>query len=333
MENDGKASARLHETTSATGVMERAPKTSHEFFELIPPETRIDFVRLAPVMIAVSIVAILIGFASIWLRGGLNYGIDFSGGTMVEVRFPKATSIDDVRAALARDDLHEVVAQEVGREGKEFQVRVRGGDGDVTPSTGDAVRIGLKEKFGEGSYDIRRMESVGPKVGKALWRDAALAVLTATLLMGAYIWFAFDLRFGLCAAVALVHDVAIAIGALSLANMEFDLSTVAALLTVVGFSVNDTVIISDRIRENLKKMRRERLATIINLSINETLSRTIITNGTAILVTALLFVLGGSAIQSFAFALLVGFIAGTYSSIYIACPLVLAMAGRGRTAH
>jgi preprotein translocase subunit SecF len=327
MENEGRASAGL------TVAAKRAPKTPHKFFELIPPDTRIDFVRLAPIMIGVSIVAILIGLASIWFRGGLNYGIDFSGGTMVEVRFPNATSIGDVRAALARDDLHEVVVQEVGRDGTEFQVRVRGIDEGRKLSTGDAVRVALNEKFGESSYDIRRMESVGPKVGKALWRDAALAVFTATLLMEAYIWFAFDLRFGLCAAVALVHDVAIAIGALSLADMEFDLTTVAALLTVVGFSVNDTVIISDRIRENLKKMRGERLARIINLSINETLSRMIITNGTAILVTAVLFVLGGSVIHSFAFALLVGFIAGTYASIYIACPLVLVMEGWGRSGH
>jgi preprotein translocase subunit SecF len=282
-------------------------------------------------MIGVSVMAILIGLASIGFRGGLNYGIDFIGGTMVEVRFPEVTRIDDMRAALARDELHEVVVQGVGRDGKEFQVRVRGVDEEGKLSTGDLVRAGLKERFGEGSYDIRRVESVGPKVGKALWRDAALAVFAAMLLMGAYIWFAFDVRFGICAAIALVHDVAITIGALSLANMEFDLTTVAALLTVVGFSVNDTVIISDRIRENLKKMRREGLASIINLSLNETLSRTIITNGTAILMTAVLFVLGGSVVHSFAFALLVGFIAGTYSSIYIACPLVLAMERWGRT--
>jgi len=299
------------------------------FLELIPPNLGVDFVRLAPPMIAVSIVAILIGLASIALRGGLNYGIEFVGGTMVQVRFPRATPIVDVRAALAREDLREVAVQEVGRDSSEFQVRVHGAEkGEFAAAS--AVRARLSEKFGEGSYDILRVDAVGPKVGKALWRDAALAVVAATLMMGAYIWFRFDVRFGICAAVALAHDVLVAIGALSLTNMEFDLTTVAALLTVVGFSVNDTVIISDRIRENLAKMRRERLASVINVSINETLSRTIITNGTAILVTAVLFVLGGNVIHSFAFTLLVGFIAGTYSSIFIACPLVLAMEGRGR---
>jgi preprotein translocase subunit SecF len=164
---------------------------------------------------------------------------------------------------------------------------------------------------------------VGPKVGKDLWRQATLAVLLATLCMGAYIAFRFEFRFGVGAAVALLHDVLITLGALSIAHMEFDLTTVAGLLTVVGYSVHDTVIVSDRIRENMRKMRRDSLATIMNLSINETLSRTLITSGTAILVTAALFLLGGSVIHSFAFTLLVGFVVGTYSSIYVASPIVL----------
>ena len=150
--------------------------------------------------------------------------------------------------------------------------------------------------------------------------------------MGAYIAFRFDWRFGVGAAVALVHDVLMTLGALSIFRMEFDLTTVAGLLTVVGYSVHDTVIVSDRIRENLANMRKESLATIVNLSINETLSRTIITSGTAILVTVALFLLGGPVIHSFAFALMVGFIVGTYSSIYVAAPIVLYLEGRrGRT--
>src|SRR5439155_802199 len=155
---------------------------------------------------------------------------------------------------------------------------------------------------------------VGPRVCKDLGRSAALAVLAATLVMGVYIALRFELRFGIGAAIALVHDVLMTIGALAIAHMEFDLTTVAALLTVVGYSVHDTVIVSDRIRENMKKMRRESLATIMNVSINETLSRTLITSGTAILVTAALFVLGGPVIHSFAFVLLIAFIVGPYSS-------------------
>jgi preprotein translocase subunit SecF len=155
-------------------------------------------------------------------------------------------------------------------------------------------------------------------------------VIAATLLMGIYIAVRFDFRFGLGAAVALAHDVAVTVGALVLTQMEFDLTAVAALLTVVGFSVNDTVVISDRIRENLHKRRREGLAAIINQSINETLSRTIITSGTAILVVMTLFVLGGDVIHSFAFALLIGFVAGVYSSVYVAAPIVLWLERWGR---
>jgi len=334
MESDAPRSSSKKITgiaaTPGTSVPARPPQTPARFFELISRNPGIDFVRLAPTTIAASLLAIVIGLASIWFRGGLNYGIDFVGGTMVEVRFPQATPIADVRAALDREGLHEVVVQDASRDGTEFQVRVRGSDDDGAPSLPDTIRAGLKERFGEGGYDVRRVETVGPKVGKALWWDAALAVLAATLMMGVYIWFRFDLRFGISAAVALGHDVLITIGALSLTDMEFDLTTVAALLTVVGFSVNDTVIISDRIRENLGTMRREPLASIINVSLNETLSRTIITNGTAILVTAVLFGLGGDVIHSFAFALLVGFIAGTYSSLFIASPMVLYMDRRQR---
>ncbi len=306
------------------------PAAQHRFFELIPPGINIDFVGLRLKMLILSWILILIGLGSIWLKGGLNYGIDFAGGTMVHVKFEQQTPISDIRAALARPELKEVVVQDVGKGGTEFQIRVLGAQEGGSTAVADAIKTGLKEKFGEGTYDVLRVETVGPKVGKDLWRDATLAVLAATLVMATYIAFRFELRFGIGAAVALIHDVLITLGALSIFNMEFDLTTVAALLTVVGYSVHDTVIVSDRIRENMRKMRRESLATIMNLSLNETLSRTLITSGTAILVTAALFVLGGSVIHSFAFALLVGFVVGTYSSIYVASPIVLYLEGRSR---
>jgi preprotein translocase subunit SecF len=300
------------------------PLPPPRFLSLVPAGTTIDFIAIRGKMVVLSLAIILIGLVSMWLRGGLNYGIDFAGGTMVHVRFPATTPIGDIRAALDRPGLRGLAVQDVGQGGREFQIRALGeGDEQNAAAAGAAIRAGLQERFGEGAYEVLRTESVGPKVGRELWRNAALAVLAATVMMGIYIAFRFDVRFGVGAAVALVHDVVITVGALSVANMEFDLTTVAALLTVVGFSVNDTVIISDRIRENLRKMRRESLASIVNLSINETLSRTIITNGTAIMSTVALFVLGGPVIHSFAFALLVGFIAGTYSSLYIASPIVL----------
>ncbi len=299
----------------------------HRFFELIPPGTRIDFVGLRFKMLLFSWTMIAVGLAWAYV-GGINWGIDFVGGTMVHVKFAAPTPIGDVRAALLKAELGEALVQDVGRAGNEFQIRVRGAEKGGSSSVSDAIKADLREKFGEGTYDVLRVETVGPKVGKDLGRSATLAVLAATLVMGVYIALRFELRFGVGAAIALLHDVLMTFGALAIARMEFDLTTVAALLTVVGYSVHDTVIVSDRIRENMKKMRRESLATVMNISINETLSRTLITSGTAILVTAALFVLGGPVIHSFAFALLVGFIVGTYSSIYVASPVVLYLEGR-----
>jgi preprotein translocase subunit SecF len=283
-------------------------------------------------MLLLSWTMIAIGLGWVYVKG-INWGIDFAGGTMVHVKFSGPTSVSDVRAALAKPELGEVLVQDIGRadtKSAEFQIRVHGAEKGGSSAVGDAIKAGLREKFGEGTYDIQRVETVGPKVGKDLGRSAALAVLVATLVMGVYIALRFEMRFGIGAAIALIHDVLMTIGALAIAQMEFDLTTVAALLTVVGYSVHDTVIVSDRIRENMKKMRRETLAIIMNISINETLSRTLITSGTAILVTAALFVLGGPVIHSFAFALLVGFIVGTYSSIYVASPIVLYLEGSGR---
>ena len=184
----------------------------------------------------------------------------------------------------------------------------------------DAHRQRERQRVRELKPPQRRIR---PKVGAELRQKGAWSVIAATVMMGIYIWLRFELRFGLGAVVALVHDVLVTIGALIIANYEFDLTIVAALLTVVGFSVNDTVIICDRVRENMRKIKRESLETIINTSINETLSRTIITTGTAILVLLALFLLGGGVIRPFAFALLVGFFSGVYSTIFIASPVVL----------
>jgi preprotein translocase subunit SecF len=300
-----------------------ATTTPPHFFQLIPPTVNVNFVGMRLRMLIVSWVLILIGLASIWMRGGLNYGIDFSGGTLVHLRFAQPAAVSDVRAAVESKGLEGVVVQAVGQEGREYQVRAATEDEGESDKTAADIQGGLREKFGDGAFEVMRIEAVGPKVGRDLWRSAALAVLAATVMMGIYIAIRFDFRFGIGAAVAVLHDVLMTIGAISIANLEFDLTTVAALLTVVGYSVNDTVVISDRIRENLRKMRRESLATVMNVSINETLSRTIITGGTAIIATAVLFWMGGPVIHSFAFTMLFGFIVGTYSSIFIASPIVL----------
>jgi preprotein translocase subunit SecF len=291
--------------------------------EIIKPGSKIDFIGSRNVAMLISGVLVLASLAILMMRGGPNYGVDFSGGTVVHVRVAARPAIADVRNALATVQLGDASIQEFGEAG-EFLIRLPL-EGSETAAASKPVADALQAKFGEGQMEVLRVESVGPRVGSDLRRKAMLAVVFSTIMMGAYIWFRFQLRFGVGAAVALVHDVIVTAGALALVNYEFDLTIVAALLTVVGFSVNDTVIVSDRIRENMRRSRRDSLAAIVNASINETLSRTILTTGTAVLVILALFFLGGSVIHGFAFTLLVGFIVGTYSTIFISSSIVLLM--------
>jgi preprotein translocase subunit SecF len=294
--------------------------------ELIKPGTKIDFVSYAPWAIGFSWLLIAIGAVSLLIHRGPNYGVDFSGGTVVQVRFHQKPAISEIRAPLEALGFGEVSIQDFGSGdatgAAEFLIRLPQ-TAEETADLGQKVTAALDGKFGKEAFEVLRVDMVGPRVGADLRTRAILAVAFATAMMGAYIWFRFELRFGIGAAVALIHDVLITIGALSLFNYEIDLTVVAALLTIVGFSVNDTVIVSDRIRENMRKRPRDPLAAIINSSINETLSRTILTTGTAILVIVALFFLGGNVIHGFAFALLIGFSIGTYSSIYVASPIVL----------
>jgi len=297
--------------------------------ELIKPGTTIDFVRYSKWALVFSVLLVLLGLASLWYHGGPNYGVDFVGGTVVQVKFTQPTSVADIHQALAAANIANITVQDFGQGGNEFLIRIPVTEAGTEGLSGQ-IQQGLAGKFGEQAFEVRRLETVGPKVGKDLRRKAMLAVLFSTVMMGVYIAFRFEPRFGVGAAVALLHDVLITAGALSLTNMEFDLTVVAALLTVVGFSVNDTVIVCDRIRENMRKLRRDSLTAIINRSINETLSRTIITTGTAVLVIIALLFLGGEVIHAFAFALLVGFTIGTYSSIYVASPIVLLWEKEGK---
>ena len=299
------------------------------FVELIKPGTTIDFVRYSKWALVFSVLLVLLGLASLWYHGGPNYGVDFVGGTVVQVKFTQPTSVADIHQALAAANIANITVQDFGQGGNEFLIRIPVTEAGTEGLSGQ-IQQGLAGKFGEQAFEVRRLETVGPKVGKDLRRKAMLAVLFSTVMMGVYIAFRFEPRFGVGAAVALLHDVLITAGALSMTNMEFDLTVVAALLTVVGFSVNDTVIVCDRIRENMRKLRRDSLTAIINRSINETLSRTIITTGTAVLVIIALLFLGGEVIHAFAFALLVGFTIGTYSSIYVASPIVLLWEKEGK---
>ncbi|MBI3768455.1 MAG: protein translocase subunit SecF [Deltaproteobacteria bacterium] len=289
--------------------------------QLIKPDVNIDFVgnrRYAYIFSGVLTVLCLLAMAIL----GPRYGIDFVGGTLLHIRFHDPVEVSAVRNALG-NVAGEASVQDFGTTKGEYLLRIPESAADLS-GLGEKIKKELDATFGATSYEVLRNETVGPRVGKELRQKALLAVLFSTLMMGSYIALRFEIRFGVGAAVALLHDVIVAAGALVIANYEFDLTIVAALLTIVGFSVHDTVIVSDRIRENMRKSRRLPLATIINQSINETLSRTVLTTGTAILVILALYLLGGSVIHGFAFTLLVGFLIGTYSSIFVASPIVLA---------
>ncbi|MCE3240750.1 MAG: preprotein translocase subunit SecF [Deltaproteobacteria bacterium] len=290
--------------------------------ELIKPGLKIPFTRYRKIAIIISTIVNLAVLIMLFVKGP-NLGVDFAGGTMVHLKFQQNVTIPDVRQAFEKMDLGGSVIQDFGQPGSnEYLVRL-----DQTAVEigvlGEQIKKVLTDQFGADQFEVRRIESVGPKIGEDLRQRGALSVIVATIMMGIYIWFRFDLRFGIGAVIALVHDVLVAVGALMLANYEFDLTIIAALLTIVGFSVNDTVVICDRIRENMRKIKRETLEGIVNISLNETLSRTILTTGTALLVLVSLYLLGGAVIRPFAFTLLVGFISGVYSTIFIASPVIL----------
>jgi preprotein translocase subunit SecF len=290
--------------------------------ELIKTGLRIPFTRYRKTAIVVSTIVNLAVLIMLFTRGP-NLGVDFAGGTMVHLKFQQNVTIPEVRQAFEQMDLGGSVIQDFGQPGaNEYLVRLDKTSVEIG-ALGEQIKKVLTEQFGADKFEVRRIESVGPKIGQDLRQRGALSVIVATIMMGVYIWFRFELRFGIGAVIALAHDVLVAVGALLLANYEFDLTIIAALLTIVGFSVNDTVVICDRIRENMRKIKRETLEGIINISINETLSRTIITTGTTLLVLVALFVLGGAVIRPFAFTLLVGFISGVYSTIFIASPVIL----------
>ena len=298
--------------------------------EFIKPGTRIPFTKYRRVAAILSTLVNIAVLALLFTKGP-NLGVDFAGGTMVHLKFQQKVSIPEIRQALGKSALGDTVIQDFGEDGSnEFMVRLEKTSVQIG-ALGEDIRRGLANQFGQDSFEVRRVESVGPKVGKDLRERGIWSVIAATLMMGVYIWVRFGfsfgarfgLHFGLGAVIALIHDVLVTVGALLVAQYEFDLTIVAALLTIVGFSVNDTVVICDRIRENMRKSRREGLESIINTSINETISRTILTTGTALMVLTALFFLGGGVIRPFAFALLVGFSSGVYSTIFIASPVIL----------
>lgn len=295
--------------------------------EIIKPGTRIPFLSYRRWGFMLSSV-LIIGVALLLFTKGPNLGVDFEGGTMVHVKLPESVTIGELRDALQQSPLGGVVQDFGGGGTNEYLIRMEKSETEIG-TVGRDIRAVLDQSFGAGKYEVLRVESVGPKVGDDLRRRGILSVIFATIMMGAYIWIRFELRFGLGAIVALIHDVLITVGALVVAGFEFDLPIVAALLTIAGYSVNDTVVICDRIRENMRKKRRDSMENIINTSINETLGRTILTTITSLLVLTALLMLGGGVIRPFAYTLFVGFLAGLYSTVFVATPIILLLE-RGR---
>jgi preprotein translocase subunit SecF len=289
--------------------------------EIIKVLTNFDFVGKMKIAFTISMILIIISIASVILHGGLNYGIDFAGGALVQVKFQKETTADKLRQALKPIGLENSLIQHFGPN--EVVVRTAGGTRELKGLSA-GIEEALNTAYGKGNFEVRRVEMVGPKVGKDITNKAIMAIIFSWIAMLIYVAWRFEFRYAVGGIIALIHDVIITIGALSLFDKEFTLTIVAALLTIVGYSINDTIVIYDRIRENMRKGLKKDLGEIMNFSINETLSRTILTSFTVFAVLAVLFLLGGEVIHDFAFAMLVGVISGVYSTVYIASPFVLA---------
>lgn len=279
------------------------------------PLTNIDFISKRRICYAVSTVIIIAGLAIFAFRGEKNYGVDFSGGTLQQFMFEKNIKTDDVREILKSIGYGSASIQQYGNP-KEVIIRTQD---NITTK----LQVAFRDKLKDNPYQLLKVETVGPAVGRNLRQNAMLSLGLGLLGILIYVMFRFNLNWGLAAVVALFHDVFVAVGALALTGRQFDLTIVAALLTIAGFSVNDTIVIFDRIRENLRLVKKGNFADVVNLSVNQTLGRTLLTTGVTMLVVVALLIWGGEVLNDFAFCLFVGFLSGVYSTVYIASPLII----------
>ncbi len=279
---------------------------------------KVDWLGKRKLFLAISGSIMLLGLVSLVVKGGFRYGVDFRGGTIVYVRFQQKPPLDQIRGELKDSQI-----QDFGTSGTDVMIEFQGAKEEADASAGrEAITAALNKNF-QRKFEILNAESIGPKVGADLRRQAVFATLYALGGILVYIAFRFEWIYGAAAVFAVFHDTLVTLGLFSLFNREINLTVIAALLTLVGYSVNDTIVVFDRVRENLKIRRRDDLETIMNDSINQTLSRTILTSGLTFLTVMALFIFGGEIINHFAFAMVIGIIIGTYSSIAIAAPLVL----------
>ena len=331
---------------------------------LVPPDTKVNFIgRRVPAFVLSGV--LIVASLALLVISGLNFGIDFRGGTLVELRYEQPVDIGELRSRTSGLGLGEIALQEFG-EPTDVLVRIQlqeEPDGEAAVGTTQAGEVTVEEPEGEAGgesgeyviallqaqaeagslganslavlsvleaieqpgFEIRRTEFVGPTVGGELIEAGTIAVVLAIIAILVYIWFRFEWQFGVCAVIALSHDVITTIGLFSLIQHEFNLATVAALLTIAGYSINDTVVVFDRVRENLRRYKKAPLPEVLNRSLNETLSRTVMTSLTTLLALGALYAFGGEIIRDFAFALIWGVLIGTYSSIFVAVPMLLTM--------
>jgi len=286
--------------------------------QFIDPNKTIDFMSKRKLALTFSAILLLASVVSLAVKG-LSFGIDFTGGTLVEIGYPDTAELSEVRSALGEHGFDSAVVQHFGTS-KDVLIRLAVSE-DSTADISTKVLNALEETGSD--LDLRRIEFVGPQIGSELAEDGGLALLAALAGIMMYVYFRFEIRFSLGSVMALVHDVLITLGIFSLLQIEFDLTVLAALLAVIGYSLNDTIVVYDRIRENFRKMRKGSSEGIINRSVTQTLSRTIMTSITTLLVLMALYVFGGEIINAFSFALIIGVLVGTYSSIYVASSLAL----------
>jgi len=277
-----------------------------------------NFMGKSNIFISISLVLMLASYFFLYTKG-LNYGIDFSGGTVVQVKYDKKAPIKKIRESIAKDKAFaNATITEFGSP-EEIVIRFATTSGNVSTDAGDKIKNLLKDT---GNFEIRRVDIVGPKVGGELREKGIMAMVMSILAILIYVGFRFEWRFALASVIALVHDVSIAMGAIALFQVDFNLDVLAALLTLLGYSLNDTIIVFDRIREGIGDTKDMNLFNVINDSVSKTLSRTILTSLTTFFVVLTLFLLGGEIIYSFSFTLLVGIIVGTYSSVFVASPML-----------
>jgi preprotein translocase subunit SecF len=284
--------------------------------------TNIDFLGKRKIGFVVSAILIIIGIVSMAGHGGLRYNIDFTGGTLVQLKFEKDVKIEDIRQALTSKGYGDT---EIKHFGTDNEIVIRTGADQSAEELSNRFEPIIEEAFPDNPFVEQRLEKVGPKIGKELIVDAVSAIFWALILILFYVMWRFEFKFAIGAIIALLHDVFITLGIFSLIDIEISAPIIAAVLTIVGYSLNDTIVVFDRIRENLKVKQKDTSAfvSIVNKSLNETLSRTVITSVTTLIVVTILFFLGGEVLRSFAFALIIGILIGTYSSIFVASPIVV----------